>query len=113
MTFILSQSVRLPDGRSLAYTEYGAPDGKPVLYFHGLPGSRLDPAMLDNGDLVKAGIRMIACDRPGMGGSDFQPGRSFSHWPADMLPLPTIWGWASSPSGAFQAAADMYLPAHA
>ncbi len=87
MTPPLSQSFRLPDGRTLMYAEYGAPDGKPVFYFHGLPGSRLEPVMLDGNDLIKAGIRMIACDRPGMGGSDFQPGRGFSHWPADILAL--------------------------
>jgi hypothetical protein len=37
--------VRLSDGRRLAYSEYGVPDGKLVLYCHGHPGSRLDPGM--------------------------------------------------------------------
>jgi pimeloyl-ACP methyl ester carboxylesterase len=83
----LSQSFRLPDGRTLTYAEYGTPDGKPVFYFHGLAGSRLEPAVLDSNDFVEAGIRLIACDRPGMGGSDFQPGRGFRHWPADMVTL--------------------------
>jgi pimeloyl-ACP methyl ester carboxylesterase len=87
MTDLLSQSFRYPDGRTLMYAEYGAPDGKPVFYFHGQAGSRLEPAMLDGKDIEKAGIRMIACDRPGMGGSDFQPGRGFSHWPADIAAL--------------------------
>ena len=87
MTELLSQSLRLPDGRALAYAEYGAPGGKPVFYFHGSAGSRLEPGMLDEEDLEKAGIRLIACDRPGMGGSDFQPARSLSHWPADILAL--------------------------
>jgi pimeloyl-ACP methyl ester carboxylesterase len=87
MTPPLSQSFRLPDGRTLMYAEYGASGGKPVFYFHGLPGSRLEPVMLDGNDLIKASLRMIACDRPGMGGSDFQPGRGFSHWPADILAL--------------------------
>jgi pimeloyl-ACP methyl ester carboxylesterase len=87
MTDLLSQSFRLPDGRTLTYAEYGLPDGKPVFYFHGQSGSRLEPAMLDANDFEKAGIRLIACDRPGMGGSDFQPGRGFSHWPADIVAL--------------------------
>ncbi len=87
MTDLLSQSFRLPDGRTLAYAEYGTPGGKPVFYFHGAAGSRLEPVMLDGTGLEKAGIRLIACDRPGMGGSDFQPGRGFSHWPADILAL--------------------------
>jgi pimeloyl-ACP methyl ester carboxylesterase len=84
---LLSQPFRLPDGRTLTYAEYGDPNGIPVLYFHGLAGSRLEPAVLDENDLVKAGIRMIACDRPGMGGSDYQPGRGFSHWPVDIVTL--------------------------
>jgi pimeloyl-ACP methyl ester carboxylesterase len=87
MTDPLSQSFRLSDGRTLTYAEYGAPGGKPVFYFHGQSGSRLEPAMLDANDFEKAGIRLIACDRPGMGGSDFQPGRGFSHWPADIVAL--------------------------
>ena len=32
----------LPDGRVLCYAELGAPDGRPVLYCHGFPGSRLE-----------------------------------------------------------------------
>jgi pimeloyl-ACP methyl ester carboxylesterase len=87
MTDLLSQSFSLTDSRTLTYAEYGAPGGKPVFYFHGQSGSRLEPAMLDANDFEKAGIRLIACDRPGMGGSDFQPGRGFSHWPADIAAL--------------------------
>jgi pimeloyl-ACP methyl ester carboxylesterase len=87
MADLLSQSLRLLDGRVLAYAEYGAPSGKPVFYFHGQSGSRLEPNMLDTNDFEKAGLRLIACDRPGMGGSDFQPGRGFRHWPADILAL--------------------------
>lgn len=80
-------SCLLPDGRNLAYAEYGAPGGKPAFYFHGLSGSRLEAAVLDSAEFARAGIRLIACDRPGMGGSDFQPGRAFSHWPVDVVCL--------------------------
>lgn len=83
----ISQSFRLPDGRAITYAEYGDPDGKPVFYFHGQSGSRLEPAMLDANVFGKADIRLIACDRPGMGGSDFQPGRGFSQWPVDIAAL--------------------------
>ena len=87
MADLSSQSFRLPDGRTLMYAEYGAPGGKPLFYSHGSSGSRLEPAMLDGEGLEEAGIRLIACDRPGMGGSDFQPGRGFRHWPADIVAL--------------------------
>jgi pimeloyl-ACP methyl ester carboxylesterase len=116
MTIHLSQSFHLPDGRTLAYAEYGAPDGKPVFYFHGLPGSRLDPVLLDGNALAKAGIRMIACDRPGMGGSDFQPGRGFSHWPADMVACADMLGlgkfavWGISGGGGYVSACARLIP---
>jgi len=83
----ISQSFRLPDGRTITYAEYGDPNGKPVFYFHGQSGSRLEPAILDANVFGKAGIRLIACDRPGMGGSDFQSGRGFSHWSVDIVAL--------------------------
>ena len=83
----ISQSCRLPDSRTITYAEYGDPNGKPVFYFHGQSGSRLEPAMLDANVFGKAGIRLIACDRPGMGGSDFQSGRGFSHWSVDIVAL--------------------------
>ena len=38
-------TVRLRDGRALGYSEYGDPAGKPVFFFHGFPGSRLEAAM--------------------------------------------------------------------
>ncbi len=87
MTDLLSQSLRLPEGRTLMYAEYGVPNGLPIFYFHGLAGSRLEAGVMDGDVLEKAGVRLIACDRPGMGGSDFQPGRGFSHWPADIIAL--------------------------
>jgi pimeloyl-ACP methyl ester carboxylesterase len=77
----------LGDGRRLAYAEFGKPHGYPVLYFHGSPASRLEPLILGDQVMDQAGIRVIAPDRPGMGQSDFQPGRGFSHWPADVIEL--------------------------
>jgi pimeloyl-ACP methyl ester carboxylesterase len=80
------QAIRLTDGRRLSFAEYGVPDGKPILLFHGIPGSRLlrHP---DDGIAKGLGVRLIVPDRPGMGGSDPQPGRTFLDWPADVLAL--------------------------
>lgn len=58
-------SIALPDGRRVAYEEYGSPDGHPVVYCHGTPGSRLSAALLDD-----QSVRVIAPDRPGVGESD-------------------------------------------
>jgi pimeloyl-ACP methyl ester carboxylesterase len=56
------------DGRVLAVREFGASDGAPVLHFHGTPGSRLELAWADD-DLRRAGVRLVAFDRPGYGRS--------------------------------------------
>jgi pimeloyl-ACP methyl ester carboxylesterase len=76
----------LADGRALSYAEYGAPDGTPLFFFHGLPGSRKFAAPF-SGDAADLGIRVIAPDRPGFGASTFQPGRLFGDWPADVAAL--------------------------
>ena len=75
--------VLLPDGRTLAYAEYGDPDGKPVLYFHGLPSSRLEGALAAFRARAMR-LRLIAFDRPGFGRSGFQKGRTYGAWPADV-----------------------------
>lgn len=76
----------MPDGRRLGYTELGDPDGFCVLFFHGTPGSRRDAALLHEPALA-AGVRLVAVDRPGIGSSDPQPGRSYLDWPADVAAL--------------------------
>jgi len=84
-----NQQVRLKDGRMLGYAEYGAPEGKPVFYFHGHPGSRLDwPGIVDSADSAKElNARIIAADRPGYGLSDFKSGRQILDWPDDVVEL--------------------------
>ena len=78
-------TVRTVDGRTLAYAEAGDPGGAPVLYFHGLPGSRLDFNLtLFQEALAGSGVRLIGVDRPGFGASDFQPGRRYEDWAADV-----------------------------
>lgn len=76
----------LPDGRELAYLEWGDPTGYPAFYFHGTPSSRLEGVFVD-GAAKRNGFRLIAVDRPGFGRSTFQPGRSFRDWPADVCEL--------------------------
>ncbi len=76
-------SVTLPDGRVLAYEEYGDPAGFPVLSFHGGMSSRLDAAPAHEA-AVAAGVRLVSPDRPGMGLSTYQPGRRLLDWPADV-----------------------------
>lgn len=77
--------LKLPDGRELAYEEYGEPGGKPLFFFHGTPGSRLfhPPEEVTR----RLGVRLICLDRPGYGGSTFQPRRLILDWPKDVLAL--------------------------
>lgn len=76
----------LPDGRALAYLEWGDSTGYPAFYFHGTPSSRLEGAFAD-GAARRTGFRLIAIDRPGYGRSTFQAGRNFRDWPADVCAL--------------------------
>lgn len=78
--------IALPDGRLLAFCEYGDVKGSPILYFHGVPGSRLDAKLADQtGRRLNA--RIIGIDRPGFGLSDFKRGRKIGHWPLDVAKL--------------------------
>lgn len=72
----------LSDGRALAYAEWGAPDGRPVVFLQGIPGGRLN-RWWDDELPSDRGIRLITVDRPGIGRSDFKRGRSVGDWPAD------------------------------
>ena len=81
-----THTLTLADGRRLAWLDYGDPQGMPVLLFHGLPGSRYQ-GHPDRSIAAELGIRIIAPDRPGFGRSDYQPGRTHSHWPEDMTAL--------------------------
>ncbi|MBB3083887.1 alpha/beta fold hydrolase [Geodermatophilus sabuli] len=80
-------SIRLPDGRALAYAEYGDPDGRVVLGCHGSPSSRLERHVADPADYRRWGVRFVVPDRPGFGGSDPQPGRRVTDWPDDVRQL--------------------------
>lgn len=77
--------VRGLDGRALAYAQTGDPDGAPIFYLHGLPGSRSDVERAFGAEvLAGSGIRVIGIDRPGFGASEFQQGRRFQDFPADV-----------------------------
>ena len=78
--------MRLADGRSLAFAEWGDPAGSPVLHFHGIPGSRLE-RHTDDRLYARLGIRYITADRPGYGRSDTADGRTFIDWASDLSAL--------------------------
>jgi pimeloyl-ACP methyl ester carboxylesterase len=98
----LGKTIQLSDGRTLAYLESGDPAGRPLFYFHGGPGSRLEGLLFDELN-QQLGIRMIATERPGYGLSDIQEDRTYLDWPDDVSELAdhlgidrfAVLGWSS------------------
>jgi pimeloyl-ACP methyl ester carboxylesterase len=114
MPALRDATVAMPDGRRLAYTEWGVPEGKPVMYFHGMPASRL--WCPDEEATAEARVRLIAPDRPGIGRSDPLEGRTLADWPkdvealADALDISTFGLVGVSAGGPYAAACAALIP---
>ncbi len=75
---------RVPvNGRTLAVLEAGDESGRAVVAIHGTPGSGLPWRGLVE-DAEARGIRLLAYDRPGYGGSDPHPGRTVADAAGDV-----------------------------
>ncbi len=106
-------TLRLPDGRTLAYDDVGHPAGAPILYLHGTPDSRL--ARPPDHLTTAAGVRLVAVDRPGMGDSDPHPGGGLRALGLDLTALlddlgvarAILLGWSAGGLFALAAAADL------
>ncbi|BAZ36577.1 putative alpha/beta hydrolase (plasmid) [Calothrix sp. NIES-4101] len=74
-------TMRLQNGRRLAWSEWGPVDGLPVLFCTGAGMSgRLGFGV---NDLPSLGLKLIAIDRPGVGLSDPHPNKTLSSWVDD------------------------------
>lgn len=62
--------IRLPDGRALAWAEYGSSCGVPCVLLPETGSSRMAPRWLMHDTVVPVGVRLLALDRPGIGVSD-------------------------------------------
>jgi pimeloyl-ACP methyl ester carboxylesterase len=81
-----THTVTAPDGRTLAVLEAGDPGGAAVVAHHGTPGlGRLFRTEVEAAD--ELGLRLIAYDRPGYGGSSPGPGRSIADCAADVATI--------------------------
>jgi pimeloyl-ACP methyl ester carboxylesterase len=78
----LEHRIPLADGRTLAVSEWGDPDGKPVITFHGTPGSRIGYWTNEPEIWTRFGLRRLSFDRPGYGDSTRLAGRNV----ADVVP---------------------------
>jgi len=111
-----SQTLTLHNGSTLGYAEFGSPDGFPVFYFHGTPGSRLEAKGWETfANSVNA--RIIGLDRPGIGFTTL-PKRhcTLLDWPdkvlqlADHLKLDSFSVLGASGGGPFSIACAHSLP---
>lgn len=84
-----------PSGRKLAYSEYGNPLGKDVVFvFHDYLAGRTEVESLGLDKMLKeekrwANVRVIVVDRPGYGQSDAQRHRRLADWPEDVMRVVT------------------------
>jgi pimeloyl-ACP methyl ester carboxylesterase len=107
-----TRTVAARDGRTLAYLEVGDPRGPLVIHNHGGPSSRLE-ARLFARSAAKNRLRLICVDRPGIGQSSRQKGRSYAGWADDLTAIADalghqefgVTGWSEGGPWALAAAA--------
>jgi pimeloyl-ACP methyl ester carboxylesterase len=80
-------SLCLDGGRRLTYSEAGPSDGAPVVYCHGAIGTPLRDTVDVPGVTTELGVRHIALNRPGIGGSDLLHGRRIAGFVDDIAAL--------------------------
>ena len=78
---VRDRALERPDGRVVAWSEFGDPDGLPLLRVPGTPGCRYS-MRADRTPWSERHLRVITTERPGFGASTRLPGRGFSQ-PAD------------------------------
>jgi pimeloyl-ACP methyl ester carboxylesterase len=106
--------IKLKDGRSLGYAEFGSPTGSPIFLFNGSVSRLFYP--LDDSITIAANARIITVDRPGIGLSTFKPNRTILDWPADIEELADALGLhrfavaGGSAGGPYAAACAFKLP---
>ncbi|UJR80636.1 alpha/beta fold hydrolase [Sandaracinus amylolyticus] len=73
---------RLPSGRMLGWSEQGPEHGAPALFFGGAGTS--GTLMMRRDAVERAGVRLVAIDRPGLGASDPLAHRTLADWVEDV-----------------------------
>lgn len=107
-----TQIVTTADGRKLAYVEVGDRRGPLVIHNHGGPSSRYEARLFAN-SAAKNRLRLVCVDRPGMGQSGPQRGRTFAGWADDLTAIADalscrefgVTGWSEGGPWALAAAA--------
>jgi pimeloyl-ACP methyl ester carboxylesterase len=76
-------SMTVPDGRTIAWTDWGDEDGIPLLRVPGTPGCRWS-VRSDRTPWAERGLRVVTTERPGFGASTRLPGRRFREHADDL-----------------------------
>jgi pimeloyl-ACP methyl ester carboxylesterase len=109
------RSVTMSDGRTLTVREGGDPEGFPVLFISGTPGSSTIYERHVR-DAAERGIRLFSYDRPGYGGSTRHKGRTVADCAPDIAAVCDALGierfcvWGISGGGPHALAAAALLP---
>jgi len=116
MSVKIDNHIKLSDGHFIGYAEYGDPQGRPVLHFHGLPSSRFEGHYSPVDEIsARLHARIIVVERPGIGLSDYKP-YSIAGWPdlvsefADALHLDRFAVMGLSSGGKYVAACALKIP---
>lgn len=81
-------NITLGDGRVLCVHEFGDPAGRPVVFCHGGGlGATGRFAAYGDESARRLGLRVLAPDRPGLGGSSLRPRRTVLDWPRDVAAM--------------------------
>jgi pimeloyl-ACP methyl ester carboxylesterase len=81
-----ARTVKLSNGTTIGYAEYGAPDGMPLIALHGMPNTHLMWKSIHQ-DAIECGIRVIAPDRAGYGLSNAHVPRTLLDYPDEVAAL--------------------------
>jgi pimeloyl-ACP methyl ester carboxylesterase len=83
--------VTTSDGRDLGFRIWGDPEGSPIFWLHGTPGSRM---LRDPTDAyARHGLAVCSYDRPGYGLSTRRPGRTQAQTIDDVVAIADALGW--------------------
>ncbi|GAB3144529.1 hypothetical protein GCM10027290_23070 [Micromonospora sonneratiae] len=79
------ESIKLPDGRQLAWSQWGPADGQPVIF---CTGAGMSGSLGFGVDVLpELGLRLLAVDRPGLGRSTTHPAKTLASWVEDVRHL--------------------------
>ena len=82
-----------PGGREVAWATWGDPAGRPLVFLHGTPGSRLDRPP-EPGFYERVGAHVVTFDRPGYGRSSAKRERTILSVADDAVAIADELGWS-------------------